>query len=151
MGGATLFVAHPASRRLVNRTRPAPLAAILALLALVCLGAGARAEAASAVVPDARAWTSGGGSDGEVETGHALALLHLRGGVPGARVTPRGSGPAPPAPRLSVTADAPRLVGCPSGAPRPDTLRPGYARALSAARDGTLSSRSTGVPPPALA
>lgn len=148
MGGTTIFTAYPASRRLVTRTRPAPLAAILALLALVCLGAGARPAVVAETGPPA--WTRGGGPGGEVETEHALALLHLRGGTPGARLTPRAGGAAPPAPRPSVSAALPRFADRPSGAPL-SALRPPFARAAAAARDGTLSARSTGVPPPALA
>ncbi|HEX2202003.1 MAG TPA: hypothetical protein VHG91_01840 [Longimicrobium sp.] len=135
----------------MNPTRRAPLAVVLAVLAFVCLGAGVRADATGGVAPGAPAWTRGGGSERRVETKHALALLHLRHGAPGARLAPRGSGAAPPGPSFVTRLPLPRFAGRRPDAPLPAVLRPAYARAAAAARDGTLSSRSNGVPPPALA
>lgn len=79
--------------------------------------------------------------------GAALRVVLRRGDAP-VRGGPGGSGPAG-RPTLSLRALPP-----PAGALRPVFLHPVHSpapRALAAARDGTLSSASNGVPPPSLA
>lgn len=67
----------------------------------------------------------------------------------------RGEAPARPGLRDPGASDRPplshRALPLPAGAvrlPLPHTARPPSRRALAAARDGTLSSASNGVPPP---
>jgi hypothetical protein len=79
--------------------------------------------------------------------GAALRVVLRRGDAP-VRGGPGGSGPGG-RPTLPLRALPP-----PAGALRPvllDPIRSPAPRALAAARDGTLSSASNGVPPPSLA
>ncbi|HEX6037386.1 hypothetical protein [Longimicrobium sp.] len=138
----------------MKHTLRTTFAALLAALALACVGLGDRADAAPA---------SGGRSfqpqaQSGVATGRqALALAFLQGGAPvlappgmRAGVVPRvapGAG-APDTPARGI-AHAARLAT--ADARTRCTLLPTFARRLAAARDGTVSARSTGVPPPALA
>ena len=63
--------------------------------------------------------------------------------------------PGESAPRAAAGDEAHRRLPARTPAARPRTratgggVRPAFARHLTAARDGTISSRSTGLPPPA--
>jgi hypothetical protein len=132
-------------------------AALLAALAFACAGLGDRGPAGEASggrrAPSLQRQTRGGLQDAR----ETLALPFLRGGSPGVAgashrtgALPRvGPGTHPSDPSLEGTAHAARRAA--AGARIRTTRRPSFARQLAAARDGTLSARSNGVPPPALA
>lgn len=131
-------------------------AALLAALAFACAGLGARAaaEAGGAPGPLLR---RGGAETVVLDAQRTLALAFLRGGRPVLAGPSNRAGTLPGIARDAGASD-------PFPFPRPHAarrlhagarirlvLRPPFARRLAAARDGTLSARSTGVPPPALA
>ncbi|HST59794.1 MAG TPA: hypothetical protein VLK84_13915 [Longimicrobium sp.] len=128
-------------------------AALLAALALACVGLGVR-DGADAGHRRTSVLRQGGLA---LDVQRTLELGFLHGGRPAlaGRVVRLGalplvepgnqlSGPPP----LAAVLAGHRLA---AGAHIHPALRPPFARCLSAARDGTLSARSTGVPPPALA
>lgn len=128
-------------------------AALLAALAFACVGLGDRIGADRLHGPTLQRPTG----TRIVTGGEALALAFLQGGTPvlagvhhrtGAlpRVAP-GTHPTDPSP--ADAAQASRMAA--AGVRIRPALRPPFARDLAAARDGTLSARSNGVPPPALA
>jgi len=142
----------------VKHSLRSPFAVLLAALALACAGLGARGGdgtgAARAHGPMLR---QPAGIAAAVDMRSAMALAFLHGGGPAlaghasrpgtpSRVLPGAltSGFAP----FSVLHASRALV---AGAYVHPPLRPPFARRLAAARDGTLSARSTGVPPPPLA
>lgn len=146
----------PRSPRLVKQTLRSTFAALLAALALACAGLGARgSDAADAGRAHAPVLRHGRGIALDVQ--RTLELVFLRGGGP----VLAGHGKRPGAlPRVAPGSQPPGILPCfaihaarglPAGALIHPTLRPPFARRLAAARDGTLSARSTGVPPPAVA
>ncbi len=130
-------------------------AALLAALALACAGLGVRGgEGADAGHRHASVLRQGGIA---LDVQRTLELGFLHGGRPAlagrahrAGTLPRVVPGSQPSGIPSFAAEyAPRDFA--AGAHIHPTLRPPFARRLAAARDGTLSARSTGVPPPALA
>jgi hypothetical protein len=120
-------------------------AALLAALALACAGFGARdgadAGRQAAVLRQGRL---------ALDVQRTLELGFLHGGRPvlaGAQPLVEPEGQPSGIPPFVDAAGRESTAG----AHVYPTLRPPFARRLAAARDGTLSARSTGVPPPALA
>ena len=140
----------------MKHTLRSTFAALLAALALACAGSGARggdaAEAGRAHAPVLRH-----GRGIAVDVQRTLELAFLRGGRP---VLVGGAHRPGALPRIAPGSQPFGIVpffaghgtrGSVTGPLIHPTLRPPFARRLAAARDGTLSARSTGVPPPAVA
>lgn len=132
-------------------------AALLAALALACagFGEGARNER-NAGAPHAPGWRSARGAESAFRVEQAPSLVFLRGGTLVLDGPPRRTGPLPriapgtdPSHESSFAAQGAHRRA--SGARIRRILTLALARHLAAARDGTLSSRSTGVPPPVTA
>ncbi|HYR09354.1 MAG TPA: hypothetical protein VEQ60_16335 [Longimicrobium sp.] len=138
----------------MKHTLRSTFAALLAALALACVGGGAR----------------GGGTDARelasvlrhapgtaLDVQRALELAFVRGG--GSVLVGRGQrmgalprvAPGTQPSGIPTFAAVHAARGSYAGALIHPTLRPPFARRLAAARDGTLSARSTGVPPPTVA
>jgi hypothetical protein len=147
---------HPAPPRLLKHTLRSTFAALLAALALACAGLGARgSDAAGTERAHAPVLRHGRGIAVDVQ--RTLELVFLRGGGPvlAGRASRPGALPRV-APGSQQSGILPFVTihgarGSSAGALIHPTLRPPFARRLAAARDGTLSARSTGVPPPAVA
>ncbi|HEX2080922.1 MAG TPA: hypothetical protein VHG08_24680 [Longimicrobium sp.] len=125
-------------------------AAFAAALALACAAVGNGGTAARDDGPGVRAAREPA-SVAAVDRG--LAAARLKGSRPALERIPRRSGTPPRAhpgshlPTSSLSAAGP----APPGVLHPHAsraLRPAFARHLAAARDGTLSALSAGVPPP---
>ena len=141
----------------MKHTLRSTFAALLAALALACAGLGDRVARSDAPSPtDARSFQNATRTGG-VTAREALALAFLQGGSPvvgapgmrtGAlpRVAPGADGSGP---LCRGIAHAARMAA--EDARIRCTQLPTFARRLAAARDGTLSARTNGVPPPALA
>jgi hypothetical protein len=140
----------------VKPTLRSTFSALLAALALACAGLGAPgSDAAGAGRVHAPVLRHGRGIAMDVQ--RTLELIFLRGGGP----VLAGHGKRPGAlPRVAPGSQPPGILPtfAVHGARRfaavaliHPMLRPPFARRLAAARDGTLSARSTGVPPPAVA
>jgi hypothetical protein len=146
----------PLSQPLVLKdTLRSTFAALLAALALACVGDRVRGGGTNAPAeqPSVLRYSAGTGLD--VQRTLELAFLRASGpvlvgwgqrtdAVP--RVVP-GTQPS----GIPTFASVHAARGLSAGPPIHPTLRPPFARRLAAARDGTLSARSTGVPPPAVA
>jgi len=128
------------------------LAALLAALALACAGFGVRGgaeDAAESRRPVLRAEHAGQGMGAK----QTPAPVFQRGGTLVLDGPPRRTGPLP---RLTPAKDpsqggsfaARTVVREATGTRIRRILTLALARHLAAARDGTLSSRSTGLPPP---
>lgn len=129
----------------------APGLRLLFALVLSVLAAGGCAERVSSA-PSARATISAESGDSRVSRGRdpfvrpsgAWLQATARGTSSPGRTALREGGGSPPAPRA-----CPRTAASPAGdGVLPRVVRPVFARRLAAARDGTLSSRGTGLPPP---
>jgi hypothetical protein len=134
----------------LTHTLRALFAALAAALAIACAGAGAGTAAREAGVPSLRRVQS-------VEKAQAAAPAPARLLVRAASRLldgpPRRTGTPP---RMASPADPPddawfsarSVLQRAAGARTRRMLTLALARRLAAARDGTLSARSTGVPPP---
>lgn len=140
---------------MLKHTLRSTFAALLAALALACVGDGVRGGGTNAAREQGSVLRNARGTALDVQ--RALELAFLRGGGPvlvgrGQRMgaLPRVAPGAQPSgtPTFAAVHVA---RGSYAGALIHPTLRPPFARRLAAARDGTLSARSTGVPPPAVA
>jgi hypothetical protein len=140
----------------VKRSFRPTFAVLLAALALACAGLGAHggADADTGRTP-APMLRRTGAATARLDAQRTLALAFLRGGTPALGGLSNRPGTLPRVAPGSPSAHTPsfhalhavhRYAG---GACILSISRPPFARRLAAARDGTLSARSTGVPPPA--
>jgi hypothetical protein len=138
--------------RLVKHSFRSAFAALLAALALACAGLGSGERNGAA--PHAPGWRPAAGAENAYRAEPAPALVFLRGGALVLDGPQRRAGALPRiTPGTShessfAAAGAHRRA---SGARIRRILTLALGRHLAAARDGTLSSRSTGVPPPVTA
>lgn len=128
-------------------------ATLLAALAIACAGLGARGVAL-ADGPREPVLRQGYGTNADVQ--RTLELAFLRGGAPSLAARTLRPGAMPrvvPGTHASVIPLAATYGarGSFAGPLLLPTLNPPFARRLAAARDGTLSARSNGVPPPPIA
>lgn len=142
----------------MKRSLRSTFAVLLAALAFASVGLGARgaAETWTGRTP-APLLRGTGTAQAGLDAQRTLALAFLRTGTP---VLGAAAGRPGTLPRVVSATTAPEPLafhaahparGVAAGTQVPPLLRPPFARRLAAARDGTLSARSNGVPPPARA